>query len=164
MELALVKKHRESLKVRWANSLKTLRTSRRTALLRIPTRTARASAERPPGQPQACRSRHRASGLGIKPREGYVRTTDSSHHSPVYPNPYRNLIPARPTMVWVADFTHVRITVGLCYLAVILGASSRKSLAMDCQNAWTRRWNWQLCDPRTRTDSVLSAASPHRPR
>ncbi|MGE6695789.1 DDE-type integrase/transposase/recombinase [Sphingobium limneticum] len=29
-------------------------------------------------------------------------------------------------MVWVADFTYIRITVGFCYLAVILDACSRK--------------------------------------
>ncbi|MGZ9718955.1 DDE-type integrase/transposase/recombinase [Rhizobium miluonense] len=29
-------------------------------------------------------------------------------------------------MVWVADFTYIRITTGFCYLAVILDACSRK--------------------------------------
>lgn len=64
----------------------------------------------------------RAAGLGIKPRRRYVRTTDSSHDSPVYPNLYRNLIPDRPDRVWVADFTYIRIATGFCYLAVILDA------------------------------------------
>ena len=41
----------------------------------------------------------RANGLGIKPRKRYVRTTDSNHDSPIYPNLYRNVIPARPDMV-----------------------------------------------------------------
>lgn len=68
----------------------------------------------------------RANSLGIKPRRRYVRTTDSSHDSPVHPNLYRNMIPARPDMVWVADFTYIRITVGFCYLAVILDACSRR--------------------------------------
>lgn len=40
----------------------------------------------------------RANGLGIKPRKRYVRTTDSNHDSPIYPNLYRNLIPDRPNM------------------------------------------------------------------
>ena len=48
----------------------------------------------------------RANGLGIKPRQRYVRTNDSNHDSPIYPNLYRNVIPARPDMVWVADFTY----------------------------------------------------------
>ncbi|MFB9950720.1 IS3 family transposase [Rhizobium puerariae] len=68
----------------------------------------------------------RANGLGIKPRKRYVRTTDSGHDSPIYSNLYRNLIPARPNMVWVADFTYIRIAAGFCYLAVILDACSRK--------------------------------------
>lgn len=51
----------------------------------------------------------RANGLGIKPRKRYVRTTDSNHDSPIYPNLYRNVIPSRPDMVWVADFTYIRI-------------------------------------------------------
>ena len=68
----------------------------------------------------------RANGLGIKPRKRYVRTTDSNHDSPIYPNLYRNVIPARPDMVWVADFTYIRIAAGFCYLAVILDACSRK--------------------------------------
>ncbi len=68
----------------------------------------------------------RAAGLGIKPRRRYVRTTDSSHDSPIYPNLYRNVIPERPDMVWVADFTYIRIATGFCYLAVILDACSRK--------------------------------------
>jgi putative transposase len=54
----------------------------------------------------------RTRGLGIKPRKRYVRTTDSSHDSPIYPNLYRNLIPDRPNMVWVADFTYIRIASG----------------------------------------------------
>lgn len=68
----------------------------------------------------------RANGLGIKPRKRYVRTTDSNHNSPIYPNLYRNVIPPRPDMVWVADFTYIRLSAGFCYLAVILDACSRK--------------------------------------
>lgn len=68
----------------------------------------------------------RAAGLGIKPRRRYVRTTNSSHDSPIYPNLYRNVIPDRPNMVWVADFTYIRIATSFCYLAVILDAGSRK--------------------------------------
>jgi putative transposase len=68
----------------------------------------------------------RVNGLGINARKRYVRTTDSNHGSPIYPNIYRNVIPARPDMVWASDFTYIRIAVGLCYLAVILDACSRK--------------------------------------
>lgn len=47
----------------------------------------------------------RAQGLGIKPRKRFVRTTDSKHDSPIFPNLYRNVIPTQPNVVWVADFS-----------------------------------------------------------
>jgi putative transposase len=68
----------------------------------------------------------RVAGLGIKPRRRFVRTTDSDHPFPVFPNLYRNVIPARPNLVWVADITYIRIETGFCYLAAILDACSRK--------------------------------------
>ena len=68
----------------------------------------------------------RAQSLGIKLRRRFVRTTDSNHDSPIFPNLYRNVIPTRPNVVWVADFTYIRIASGFCYLAAILDACSRK--------------------------------------
>ncbi len=68
----------------------------------------------------------RAQGLSIKPRRRFVRTTDSKHDSPIFPNLYRNVIPTQPNVVWVADFTYIRIATGFCYLAAILDACSRK--------------------------------------
>lgn len=65
-------------------------------------------------------------GLGIKLKRRFVRTTDSQHDRPVFPNLYRNQIPARPDQVWVADITFIRIETGFIYLAVILDACSRK--------------------------------------
>lgn len=63
---------------------------------------------------------------GIKPRRHFVRTTDSYHDSPIFPNRYSNAIPSRPDLVWVADFTYIRIATGFSYLAAILDARSRK--------------------------------------
>jgi putative transposase len=68
----------------------------------------------------------RANGLGIKLRRRFVATTDSDHDQPIFPNLYRNAIPAKLDQVWVADITYIRITVGFCYLAAILDACSRK--------------------------------------
>jgi putative transposase len=68
----------------------------------------------------------RLAGLGIKPRRRFVRTTDSQHDSPIFPNLYRNAIPDQPDKVWVADFTYIRVLTGFCFLAVILDACSRK--------------------------------------
>jgi putative transposase len=36
----------------------------------------------------------RAKGMGIKPRRRHVRTTDSKHESPIFPNLYCNIVPA----------------------------------------------------------------------
>lgn len=68
----------------------------------------------------------RLAGLGIKPRRRFVRTTDSQHGSPIFPNLYRNSIPDQPDRVSVADFTYIRVSTGFCFLAANLGASSRK--------------------------------------
>jgi putative transposase len=68
----------------------------------------------------------KAQGLGVKPRRRFVRTTDSNHDQPIFPNLYRNIIPARPDVAWVADITYIRLVRGFCYLAAILDACSRK--------------------------------------
>jgi putative transposase len=81
-----------------------------------------------------------AHGLGIKPRRRFVRTTDSNHDLPVFPNLYRNVIPAKPDMVWVADITYIRIASGFCFLAAILDACSRKVVGY----AISRRIDTQL--------------------
>ncbi|MEO8244581.1 MAG: IS3 family transposase [bacterium] len=70
----------------------------------------------------------RLAGLSIKPRRRSVRTTDSRHDSPIFPNLCRNIIPDYPDRVWVADFTYIRVVAGFCYLAVILDACSRKAI------------------------------------
>jgi transposase InsO family protein len=79
-------------------------------------------------------------GLGIRPRRRFVRTTDSDHDLPIFPNLYRNVIPARPDLVWVADFTYIRIATGFCFLAAILDACSRKVVGY----AISRRIDTQL--------------------
>ncbi|MBS0318448.1 MAG: IS3 family transposase [Proteobacteria bacterium] len=68
----------------------------------------------------------KAHGLGIKPRRRFVRTTDSDHALPIFPNLYRNVIPAKPDAIWVGDITYIRLATGFCYLAVLLDACSRK--------------------------------------
>jgi putative transposase len=68
----------------------------------------------------------KAHGLGIKRRRRFVATTESDHDQPIFPNLYRNVIPARLDLVWVADITYIRITSGFCYLAAILDACSRR--------------------------------------
>lgn len=82
----------------------------------------------------------KAHGLGISPRRRFVRTTDSAHDQPIFPNLYRNVIPTVPNTVWVGDLTYIRLSVGFCYLAVILDACSRKVVGY----ALSRRMDTQL--------------------
>jgi len=68
----------------------------------------------------------RIHGLGIKPRRRTIRTTNSNHNWPIFPNLYRNVIPTKPDKVCVADITYIRLTAGFAFLAAILDACSRK--------------------------------------
>ena len=68
----------------------------------------------------------RTHGLGVVRGRRFVRTTDSDHGMAVFANLYRNVIPAKPDLVWVADITYIRLAAGFCYLAAILDACSRK--------------------------------------
>ncbi len=59
-------------------------------------------------------------------RRRWVKTTDSNHPYPVYPNLLVGLTVSRPNEVWVADITYIRILTGFLYLAVIMDLYSRK--------------------------------------
>ncbi len=62
-----------------------------------------------------CRTKHR-----------FVRTTDSDHPYPVYPNVYQEVTITGVDQVWVADITYIRLLHDFVYLAVILDAYSRR--------------------------------------
>ena len=64
--------------------------------------------------------------LGIKRRRKYVKTGAKELDLVVFPNLYRNVIPALPDRVWVADITYIRIASSFVFTAVILDACSRK--------------------------------------
>lgn len=70
----------------------------------------------------------REKGLLVKKTKRFVRTTDSNHPYPVYPNLTKDLRVTSLNQVWVADITYIRITVGFVYLAVILDLCSRKAI------------------------------------
>ena len=95
-----------------------------------------------------------AHGLGIKQRRRFVATTDSDHDQPIFPNLYRNVIPTRLDLVWVADITYIRITAGFCYLAAILDACSRKVVGY----AISKNINTQLT--LAALNAAISARSP----
>jgi putative transposase len=68
----------------------------------------------------------REQGLQVRPLRRFVRTTDSQHDNPVFPNLARGFIPTAADQLWVADITYIAIARGFVYLAVILDAWSRR--------------------------------------
>jgi transposase InsO family protein len=60
---------------------------------------------------------------GAPPRR--VRTTDSNHPFPRYPNLVADLSVTRPDQVWVADITYVRVRAEFVYLAVLMDVFTR---------------------------------------
>jgi putative transposase len=70
----------------------------------------------------------REKGLLVKKTKRFVKTTDSNHPYPVYPNLTKDLRATSLNQVWVADITYIRIAVGFVYLAVILDLCSRKAV------------------------------------
>jgi putative transposase len=70
----------------------------------------------------------RTERLLCRPKRRFIRTTDSRHGLPVYPNLARTLSVTRPNQLWVADLTYVRLVRGFAYVAVILDAFSRRAV------------------------------------
>jgi putative transposase len=54
-----------------------------------------------------------------------VRTTDSTHAFPRYPNLVAERTVERPEYVWVADITYVRVRTEFVYLAVVMDVFTR---------------------------------------
>lgn len=67
-------------------------------------------------------------GLAAEPPPKRVRTTDSRHPFPRFPNLVAGLAAARPHEVWVADITYVRVRSGFVYLAVLMDVFTRRIL------------------------------------
>jgi putative transposase len=76
----------------------------------------------------------RERGLGVKRRRRFVKTTDSDHPYPVYPNLIKHEAVTGVNQVWVADLTYIRITMAFVYLAVILDLYSRKAIGYGLSN------------------------------
>ncbi len=55
-----------------------------------------------------------------------VRTTDSRHGLPVYPNVLTDAVLSAPDQAWMADLTYIRLRSAFVYLACILDAFSRR--------------------------------------
>jgi len=68
----------------------------------------------------------RESDLLCRVKRRKVKTTDSKHRFPRYPNLIKGKAIDRLNQVWLADITYIRIRTGFVYLAAILDAYSRK--------------------------------------
>src|SRR5450830_383544 len=68
----------------------------------------------------------RENDLHAHHRRRFKPVAGSESNLAVFPNRYRNIIPAEPDRVWVADISYIRFASGFIYLAVVLCACSRK--------------------------------------
>jgi len=68
----------------------------------------------------------RENDLIFRIRKRGIKTTDSDHSYPVFPNLIKDLITTSINQVWVSDITYIRILTDFIYLAVILDLYSRK--------------------------------------
>ncbi len=67
----------------------------------------------------------REMGLLAKPRPQRVKTTNSVHDLPRFPNLVKDLVTTRADQVWVSDITYIRLGSGFVYLAVIMDVFTR---------------------------------------
>jgi putative transposase len=79
--------------------------------------------------------------LLCRPRRRWVKTTNSNHAFPRYPNRIQGRAVTALNQVWVADITYIRIQTAFVYLAVILDLFSRKAIG----HALSRRIDTVLC-------------------
>jgi transposase InsO family protein len=68
----------------------------------------------------------RESDLLCRVKRKRVKTTNSQHRFPRYPNLVKEMTTRCLNQVWLADITYIRIRTGFVYLAAILDAFSRK--------------------------------------
>jgi transposase InsO family protein len=59
-------------------------------------------------------------------KKKWVRTTDSNHALPIYPNLAPEMVLTGMDQLWVADITYIRLQSEFVYLAVVLDAFSRR--------------------------------------
>jgi len=64
-------------------------------------------------------------------KKKWVRTTDSNHALPIYPNLASELLLTRPDQLWVADITYIRLQSEFVYLAVVLDVYSRRVIGWN---------------------------------
>ncbi len=68
----------------------------------------------------------RGSNLLCRVKRKWVKTINSSHCFPRYPNLIKGMVIRCLDQVWFSDITYIRIKTGCVYLAAILDARSRR--------------------------------------
>jgi putative transposase len=66
----------------------------------------------------------REHGLQPKLRRRFVRTTNSDHDQPIFPDRRKEVALDGPNQLWVSDLSYVAIASSFVYVAVILDAWS----------------------------------------
>ncbi|MCD6299634.1 MAG: IS3 family transposase [Dehalococcoidales bacterium] len=77
----------------------------------------------------------RESDLLCRVKRKRVKTTNSRHRFPRYPNLVKGVAIRCLNQVWLADITYIRIRAGFVYLAAILDAFSRKVIGYAVSDA-----------------------------
>jgi transposase InsO family protein len=75
------------------------------------------------------------SDLLCRARRRRVKTTNSHHRFPRYPNLIKGVVISNLNQVWLSDITYIRIRTGYVYLAAILDAFSRKVIGYAVSTA-----------------------------
>jgi transposase InsO family protein len=75
------------------------------------------------------------SDLLCRVKRKWVKTTDSRHHFPRYPNLIKGMLIRCINQVWLSDITYIRIRIGFVYLAAIVDAFSRKVIGYAVSTA-----------------------------
>ena len=70
----------------------------------------------------------KANDLLCRPQKRWIRTTQSDHGYPLYPNLLKDRPITAINQAWVADITYIRITSCFVYLSVLLDLFSRKAI------------------------------------
>lgn len=103
-------------------------------------------------------------GLQCKRKRRFVRTTDSNHTLPVYPNLINAMNLDRPNCVWAADITYVRLLHGFVYVAVILDLFSRKVIGWALSRSLRAQLTVQALRMAFETRPVVSGLVHHSDR
>ena len=78
----------------------------------------------------------RADNLLCLRKRKFIRTTDSKHELPVYPNLAKDMVLTSINQLWVADITYIRLEVEFVFLAVLLDAFSRRCIGWALQRSF----------------------------